>query len=282
MNHVDLTGAVDMHCHFGMDTKRWAVDPISAAKEAAASGFRAIVLKSQTTPTAMLAWAVNEVVDDITVLGGICCDHPMGGINPDAVEVALRSGARIVWLPTLSSQTDVDNGLMFSFGRPENRGLRIIDQDGNLLPQTREVIDMTHKAGAIVATGHISPMEHRVLAEQYKGKILVTHAMERRAGASLTLQQTVQLAQLGCFIEFSYAGCVAPEDATPVADIAAAVRAVGLSRCVLSTDLGLRNGMPKPVDGLHEFAEAMGKEGFSEDEIRTMVVTTPAELLGLQ
>src|SRR5438034_798180 len=88
---VDLHGAADLHCHFGPDAHRErSVDAFEAAREAAAAGHRAVVLKSHDFPTASLAWSVGQMVPDIAVFGGICCDREVGGVNPAAVEVALR------------------------------------------------------------------------------------------------------------------------------------------------------------------------------------------------
>ena len=39
-------------------------------------------------------------------------------MNPAAVEVALGLGARIVWLPTLSSRQDFENGVAAQLGIP--------------------------------------------------------------------------------------------------------------------------------------------------------------------
>src|SRR5215475_11183127 len=115
---VDLAGAADLHCHFGPDAHRSrSVDAFEAARDAAAAAHTAVVLKSHDAPTASLAWAVQrDVGDAVSVFGGICCDREVGGMNPAAVEVALRLGARIVWLPTLTSQQDVDNGVAAQLG----------------------------------------------------------------------------------------------------------------------------------------------------------------------
>ncbi|HVJ95793.1 MAG TPA: DUF6282 family protein, partial [Acidimicrobiia bacterium] len=131
---VPLDGAADLHCHFGPDPHRErSVDAFEAAREAAAAGHRAIVLKSHDSPTASLAWAVqHDVGDDIAVFGGICCDREIGGVNPAAVEVALGLGARIVWLPTLSSRQDYDNGIADMLGLP-GPGLGVTDADDELL-----------------------------------------------------------------------------------------------------------------------------------------------------
>src|SRR6478752_239698 len=186
---VDLTGAADLHCHFGPDPHRErSVDAFEAGSEAAAAGHRAVVLKSHDSPTASLAWAVQRSVGDrISVFGGICCNREIGGVNPAAVEVALGLGARIVWLPTLSSRQDFENGVAAQLGIP-GPGLVVTDGEGELLPETKEVLALVKEHDAILATGHVSAAEHyavvRALARD--GKVIVTHASEDLAGPKLT------------------------------------------------------------------------------------------------
>ena len=93
------------------------------------------------------------------MFGGICCDREIGGVNPAAVEVALRLGARIVWLPTLSSRQDFENGVAAQLGHP-GPGLVVTDADDALLPETREVLALVRDHDAILATGHVSAAEH--------------------------------------------------------------------------------------------------------------------------
>ena len=124
---VDLRGAADLHVHFGPDAHRpRSVTALQAAREAAAAGHAALVLKSHDFPTAAVAAVVDEVADGVRVFGGITCDRENGGVNPAAVDVALRLGAKVVWLPTLSSRQDVDNGIAariasMSSSRPKRR-----------------------------------------------------------------------------------------------------------------------------------------------------------------
>src|SRR5438874_4344070 len=152
---VDLTGAADLHCHFGPDPHRErSVDAFEAATEAGAAGHRAVVLKSHDSPTPTLAWAVqHEVGDGISVFGGICCDREIGGVNPAAVEVALGLGARIVWLPTLRSRQDVGNGVAAMLGIP-GTGIVVTDADDALLPEVRGVLALVGEHDAVLAAGH--------------------------------------------------------------------------------------------------------------------------------
>src|SRR5262245_62697017 len=189
---VDLAGAADLHCHFGPDPHRArSVDAFEAAHEAAAAGHRAVVLKSHDAPTASRAWAVQrDVGSQIAVHGGICCDREVGGVNPAAVETALALGAQIVWLPTLSSRQDVENGLAAMLGIP-GPGLVVIDDDGELTDETREVLALVREHDAVLATGHVSAAEHYAVVREFAstGKVLLTHATEELAGPKLNAQQ---------------------------------------------------------------------------------------------
>ena len=279
---VDLTGAVDLHCHFAPDAHRErSVDAFEAARDAAAAGHAAVVLKSHDYPTAALAWAVDQVVDGVTVFGGICCDREVGGLNPAAVDVALRLGAKVVWLPTLSSQQDVDSGLAAKLGLPLV-GLRVTGDDGTLLPATHEILDLVAGADAVLATGHVSAEEHVAVVRAFghRGRLIVTHAMEEMAGPDLTIDQCVELAGLGAFIELCAMTCIGAFASRRPAELAACVRAVGPAHCTIATDYGQKVN-PRPAEGLQAWADALAEEGIAESDIRRMACANPASLIGL-
>ncbi|MDP9335136.1 MAG: DUF6282 family protein [Actinomycetota bacterium] len=281
---VDLTGAADLHCHFGPDPHRErSVDAFEAASEAAAAGHRAVVLKSHDSPTPSLAWAVQrEVGDAISVFGGICCDREIGGVNPAAVEVALDLGARIVWLPTLSSRQDFENGVAAQLGIP-GPGIVVTDHDDQLLAETHDVLALVKQHDAILATGHVSAAEHYAVVREFarRGKVLVTHATEDLAGPNLTPAQCRELADLGAWIELCAMTCIGGLATRTVAQMVGTVRAVGVARVTLGTDFGQKIN-PHPAAGLQTYADALYAEGLSEDEIRRMACDNPCELLGVQ
>jgi Family of unknown function (DUF6282) len=280
---VDLAGAADLHCHFGPDAHRArSVDAFEAAREAAAAGHRAIVLKSHDFPTAALAWAVQHDADGISVFGGICCDREVGGVNPAAVEAALRIGAKIVWLPTLSSRQDVENGVAAQLGI-DGPGLVITDDDGNLLAETHEVLALARDHDAILATGHVSAAEHYAVVREHArhAPVLVTHATEELAGPRLDARQCRELAQLGAWIELCAMTCVGALATKSVADMVATVREVGIDRITLGTDFGQAVN-PHPAAGFQTYADALFTAGLTEDQIRSMACENPCRLLGLE
>jgi len=280
---VDLAGAADLHCHFGPDPHRErSVDAFEAAREATAAGHRAIVLKSHDSPTASLAWAVQrEVGDAISVFGGICCDREVGGVNPAAVEVALGLGARVVWLPTLSSRQDVVNGVAAQLGIP-GPGLVVTDANDALLPETHEILALVREHDAILATGHVSAAEHYAVVKDFArtGKVLLTHATEDLAGPKLTAAQCRELAELGAWVELCAMTCIGALATKSVAEMCATIRAVGVDRVTLGTDFGQKIN-PHPAAGLQTYADALYASGLTEAEIRTMACTNPCALLGV-
>jgi hypothetical protein len=279
---IDLTGAADLHCHFGPDAHRErSVDALDAARDAAAARHAAVVLKSHDYPTAALAAIVDRVVDGVRVFGGICCDREVGGVNPAAVETALRVGAKIVWLPTLTSRQDQLNGIGEQLGIP-GPGLSVVDDDGTLSSDTHAVLDLVAAHDAILATGHVTWLEHLEVTKEFgrRGKVLVTHAMEELAGPNLTVEQCTELADLGATIELCALTCLGALATRPPGEMARAASTIGAERCTLATDYGQKANV-RPAPGFQDFADALLAEDLDERAIRRMACDNPCALLGL-
>ncbi len=286
-----VENAIDLHCHFGPDTVNGALDAdigvgvtaLQAAREAAAEGHAALVLKSHSFASASLAGVLTEAVPGLRVFGGICTDFPSGGLNVAAVEVALALGARIVWLPTLHSHQDVSRHNPAGVTGP---GLRVIDDEDRLLPAVQEIFGLVRENGAILATGHISAEEHYVVVRELarRGKVLVTHAGEAIAGPKLSAAQCVELADLGATIELTALTCQSVLGGTgkSLREMGEMITAIGPDRCVLSTDYGWGQIVPKPAAGLADFLETLWRESVSEQDLVTMVSENPARLLELE
>jgi hypothetical protein len=285
VNTIVLDGAIDLHCHFGPESvvgTRHSVDAFDAASDAAALGMSAIVLKSHDFPSNAVAYAAGQTVDDVDVFGSICCDFCVGGLNPSAVEVALRDGAAIVWLPTISSQQDVENGVAAMLGLADE-GIELLDADGRLRPEVEEILALVAQYGAIVATGHTSAVEHFAVTRNFarRGRVVVTHAMNAGAGPQLSVKDCVELAQLGAHIELAAATCMGGHGPN-LSEVLDAIRSIGTEQVVLSTDYGWTTDLPRPAPGLHAYVDALWGLGATETELRRMVCDNPARLLGLR
>ncbi|MFC1934417.1 DUF6282 family protein [Chloroflexota bacterium] len=275
-----LRGSIDMHCHHGPDFMRErSVDALQAVRQGEEAGMKAIVLKSHVYPTAPLAYIANQIVSNITVFGSICLDFEVGGLNTHALEASAKLGAKIVWMPTISSANDHNKrGLT-------EPGITIFDEEGNLLPVVGEILDIVKSHQMILATGHISTSEAFALVDEARrkgvSKIVATHPLLEEVGAHLSLEEQQRMAEKGAFIECCIAeimpGSLARVDAMKIVE---AVRAVGAEHCILSTDLGQATN-PAPAEGMRVGIAVMLQCGLTEKEIELLVKVNPAKLLDL-
>jgi len=203
-------------------------------------------------------------------------NESVGGLNSAAVEIALSLGAKQIWMPTRSAAQDRQRtGLQ--------GGIHLLTASGDIQPEIHTILDLIHKADAILGTGHVSPQEAvalvRLAKEKGLRKILVTHPEAHFTRWPLELQK--EIAQEGVFFERCFV------DTTPlmnetvsVKEIADHIRQVGLDSTVISTDFGYATN-PSPVEGMRCYLAQLSAEGFSYQELRKIASTNPAYLLGL-
>ncbi|MSQ33399.1 MAG: cytosolic protein [Dehalococcoidia bacterium] len=275
-----MAGASDMHVHAGPDPRvERRQDWLELAREAAAAGMRALVFKSHDYPTMPAAALVNRLVSGVTALGSVTLDLEVGGLNPQAVEASARMGARVVWMPTLTSAHD-----RLKLGLP-GPGVSLFDGEGRLRAEVGEIIALAKGYDLVLATGHISAEETYALIEaaQREGlrRLVVTHALMKRVGAALSLAQQRELAERGVYIEQCYIGLTPAFYNYSVPELAEAVQAVGPRRTVLSTDLG-QYVNPPPVEGFRMMLAALLGAGVAAADLAAMAKGNPAQLLGLE
>lgn len=274
---IDLDGAWDLHVHSAPDLFPRVADDTQVVAHAARHGFAGLVMKNHFESTASRAVLAARAAPGFRVYGGLVLNRAVGGVNPHAVDVALRLGARIVWMPTLDAEC---HRRAFGFGggfpaqssglEGQAPGLAIV-RDGTLLPEAREVMALVRQHGAALATGHVSGDEIRALVDEARGqgfrKLIVTHPYDRAPG--LTLGEVQELAAHDVRVEFVFCSITPRWAFTTAAAIAACVRTVGASKCVLSSDGGQAHN-PMPADGYRTFVEALAAAGIAADDFRVM------------
>lgn len=273
----DLRGAIDIHIHASPDENARSVDAIDAARQAVQHGMRAIVLKNHWDPTAGLAILARKEAPGIEVFGGVDMNLAVGGMNPSAVEhMAKFSTGRFVWMPTFDSEAQLKANKSAAPFVP-------VAQGGELLAETRAVIEAIARHNFVLASGNISAEEALLVFREGK-RAGVRHMVATHGTASptlLTIDQAKEAVQLGVFIEFC-AGNLANAGAQAKIDqFAAQIRAIGPSAVVLSTDLGTQ-GLALPSDGFAVFLEMLRRKGFTDQELDLMAKRNPAILLGLE
>jgi hypothetical protein len=274
-----LAGAIDIHVHCAPDSVPRKIDAIDLARMAKDRGMRGLVLKNHYEPTASLAYVVRKVVPGLEVFGGVDLNLSMGGMNPAAVErMALTTGGygRFVWMSTFDSEAQVRYS-------KENRPFVRVSQNGQLLPETKQVIALIAKDNLVLATGH--PTAEEALMELREGQkqgvkhMVVTHAMI--APIHMSNAQMREAAKMGAYIEFVYNGLIGSYKEFTFKDYAQAIRYVGVEHCILSSDMG-QPANPMHPDGLLLLFKGLEEQGITKAEINRMAKENPARLLGLQ
>jgi hypothetical protein len=285
-----IRGAYDLQVHVAPDVIPRRIDDIDLAHEFQQHGLHGFVLKSHYIQTGERAKVVSKAVPGIAAYGAITLNHAVGGLNPVAVEIAGRSGCKIVWMPTVDAENETA-GLptgghkklpfwaeiqreLAAMGISPPR-MRVIDEHGALVPQARLCLELIARHDMILATGHLGRDEIFALVKQGREmglrKILVTHA--EFPSQNLTAEEQAELAGLGAWIEHCfttmYTGKASWEG------VFESIRRAGPERCILSTDLG-QTINPPVAEGFAMFAQKLLDAGFTAAEIQRMAVTNPA------
>lgn len=286
MSNDWISGAVDLHVHSAPDVYARKMDDIALAREARDRGMRALLLKSHHTLTADRAQIAASQAPGIAVFGGLALNQTVGGLNPVAVETAVAFGAKQIWMPTLHAAhcLEVAEHEMFVRERKMGRkGIRVADGDGRLAPDLLPILEIVRDAEIILGTGHIAPEESLALLEKARDmgmtKLLVTHPL--MSFTRFSRDQMRLAVKLGGVLEFDRLECIPSwKNAVDPAETAAAIREVGAENCVMGSDGGQASN-PRPPQMLEDFAEALSGEGLTREELRRMMVDTPARLLDI-
>jgi hypothetical protein len=288
-----VRGAYDMHVHIAPDTVERRIDDVGLARRCRELGLAGFQLKSHYTSTAERASVVRGVVPEVEVFGAVTLNRAVGGMNPLAVEIAAREGARTVWLPTVDSLNEMTGAHELAPGaKPpvwmrlqqelrdqgvELEPVRVVDVAGALLPETRAVLDSVARHGMVLATGHLSRDEIFAVVdaavEAGIATIVITHP--EFPAQDIGIEDQVELAAKGALLERCF---TTPHTGKVTWErMFEAIRATGPEHSVLSTDLG-QVFNPPVEDGLPLMADRLLDAGFTEEEIRTMAVTNTRRL----
>ena len=291
-----LSGAYDTHMHISPDVVERITDDISLARKFKEVGMAGFVLKSHYGSTAERASVVRAAVPGVDVLGAISLNRAVGGINPLAVEIAAREGARTVWLPTVDSVNEshereappgakvpvwVKLQLEFREQGIEIPPVPVVDGGGVVLPEVREVLAMIARHGMLLATGHLSRDEIFAVVdaalEEGVTDIVITHP--EFPSQDLSVEDQRALAERGALLERCFT--------TPHTDKVswerwlANIRECGPDNSVLSTDLG-QVFNPPVEDGMALMVDRLLDAGFQEEEVYVMAVVNTRIVAGVK
>jgi hypothetical protein len=289
-----LHGAYDMHVHSGPDVMPRKFDDVGLAERTRASGMAGFVLKSHYVCTADRASLIRSLYPDVKAYGAVVLNNAVGGLNPIAVDIAGRLGAKVVWLPTVDSANELESisGQQDESKLPywmniarEMRAmgiagpwLKVTDEDGKVSKSLHDCLEIIGKHDMVLATGHISPKEMpavvKAAIEHKVQRIVITHP--EFPTTCLTIEQQQELAPHGVFFERCFTTAYTNKISWEA--MFNNMRTLGPGNTILSTDLGQSNN-PFVDDGMALFISKLLDADFTESEIQRMAGNNAATVL---
>ncbi len=276
-----MRGIIDLHYHSGPDVKPRKLDDLELMEEGVKMGARAVVVKTHFAPTADRAMLVNRIRaekypdSEFELFGGIVLNHSVGGLNPYAVETALKLGAKVVWLPTL----DAENQLRKD---GKSGGIALV-RDGKAVAELSPIFDLIRDYDVCLQTGHISGEECFPVVEAARKagveKIVVTHPEYHIVGMSLAQQKRI-VRDYSVFLEREYAQPVGNQFVSNLSSNVETIREIGAAHIILATDSGQVN-TPYWHEAVEESLVFYSNAGLSDTALKTMMIDNPSKMLGL-
>ena len=288
-----LKGGVDLHVHPTPSPFPRRIDIVEAAEFAAESGFEALVMKSHHHSTVTDVRAVESrglEKTGVKVFGGIALKGPVGGLNPKAVDLALKMGGKIVWFPTIGSPRHIEHhaghpNMKFPTSTMQLMPEAPIDvfENGKLKQEVYTILESIKEAGAVLASGHMEPDWITAVFEAAREigieKMLVNHP---NFVIEATYEDARHWVELGAKIEHSL--CTYDERSVfyhwEMDTLVEWIEAVGPENSTLGSDLGQKNN-PLPTESFREIVGRLLDRGMKEGDVRRMVSENPATLVGL-
>lgn len=278
-----LQGLVDMHIHSAPDVRQRKLDDLQIMEAAVKNGVRAVVIKSHLLPTQDRATLVNRIcrekygdTTDFEMFGAIALNQSVGGLNPKALEAALKLGAKVVWLPTNTAENH-----QRQHGKT---GGVVVTENGRAVDALRPIFELVRDFDAVLATGHIGAAECFPVVEAARDagveKIVITHPEFWVVGMSVEDQARI-VADYDVLLECEYAQPIGGgEYKINLPGNVEAMQSIGCEHFIVSTDSGQMQNPPW-YESIATYVDYLYDAGFSEQEITTMTRTNPGRMLGI-
>jgi len=284
-----MKGSLDLHVHSGPSVMARKLDHLGAVKEASEAGQRAILIKDHYYSGAPLVNLLKPLITDykVKLFSGVPLNNTSGGLNPFAVDTFLKSGAKLVWMPTSSAANHIRSThrkTRLATARPMKKAeaLSVVDTKGRIVDEVKEILDLIAEFDAILSSGHLHISEIWPLFEEAElrgvKRRLVNHP-SYVVGASLA--DIAELTSGGAYVEHSASFYIESKFLCYThEELSEHIRAGGFERTILGSDLG-QDGNPTPVDGMRTFIDLILSLGFEDNEVEKMVSRNSARLIGL-
>ncbi|MHB8621627.1 MAG: DUF6282 family protein [Chloroflexota bacterium] len=298
-----LAGTVDLHLH----AHERSQDPLAVARRASELGMAGILyksIKSQGSPAVAVQevnehlsrWGDQQGIQPARCFAGVLTNTWLGGIDLTRVRKEVSLGAKAVWFPTVTAANSLyrvgARGAWLSGTFPDvvgpldwatacAQGIYVLD-GGKLKPEAEDMVRLAIDHDVAVFFGHLSKHEMFALAELVQttgfGKAVIDHPLSGILAFTADEMQT--MVRAGITLNFTFDE-ISPLLGVDPWDMVSAIRAVGPEHVTLSSDAGMPL-LPESSACLQLLMVYLSAYGLSEPEMRTMTVSNPRRILGLE
>jgi hypothetical protein len=284
-----MQGAIDLHVHSGPSTMPRMLDHLEQVEDAAKAGMRGVLFKDHyysVGPMLPMMQRLNPH-KEVAMFGSLVLNTTVGGLNPYAVDFNLKSGTKLIYMPTAHAANHIRSNhrktrLASNVQLMKPYMITVVDENGELLDVVRQILDLIAAHDAILSSGHLHVAEAWALFTEAKkrgvNRLIMNHPTY---GLHSELADIRDLAKLGVVLEQS--ACLFVDsrfNVFPPEHLKEQIDAAGPENSSIGSDLGQVDN-PSPVEGLRQAIRLCLGLGYTPAEIRMMVKDNPARLVGL-
>ena len=288
-----LQGAIDPHVHSGPSIAPRGVDHLELLEAYSAAGVAAVVTKDHDYSGVMTAALITKHHPELRtkILSSIVLNNVVGGFNPYAVEHTAAMGGKVVWMPTLAAENHLRWEKTSNWVHPASTqkmrpavGIPVLDNNKAVRDDVKEVLDVIARNDMVLASGHLHVSETWLVFEEARRRgvtrLVLTHPEDI---VDASMNDVKGMAAMGAFVEHSL--CMFVEGSKfktcSAEDLRQHIDAAGVDQTVLCSDLG-QTGTISPLEGLRRGIRLCINLGYDDKQIRKMVSSNAARMLGLE
>ena len=288
-----LQGAIDPHVHSGPSIAPRGVDHLELLEAYSAAGVAAVVTKDHDYSGVMTAALITKHHPELRtkILSSIVLNNVVGGFNPYAVEHTAAMGGKVVWMPTLAAENHLRWEKTSNWVHPASTqkmrpavGIPVLDNNRAVRDDVKEVLDVIARNDMVLASGHLHVSETWLVFEEARRRgvtrLVLTHPEDI---VDASMNDVKGMAAMGAFVEHSL--CMFVEGSKfktcSAEDLRQHIDAAGVDQTVLCSDLG-QTGTISPLEGLRRGIRLCIDLGYDDMQIRKMVSSNAARMLGLE
>ena len=218
-------------------------------------------------------------------------NNVVGGFNPYAVEHTAAMGGKVVWLPTLAAENHLRWEKTSNWVHPASTqkmrpavGIPVLDSARAVRDDVKEILDIVARNDMVLASGHLHVSETWIVFEEAKrrgvNRIVLTHPEDI---VDATMNDVSGIAEMGAFVEHSL--CMFLEG-IEVQDRAGRGPSPSHRSGRRRPDHAVLGPGPgrhfSPIEGFRRGIKLCMDLGFDDEQIRKMVSSNAARMLGIE